>query len=105
MKECYPVTFRKQVHSSFSGMDSEDVWLEYSVNLLMPPCIGLEVSFGNWYATITSLHVDLKKGKIEAFTESDKEIYNAMMNQEPARRTIREIVKEWTVAGWKVEKR
>jgi hypothetical protein len=100
----YPILFRKQIHASFSGMSSEDVWLERVVILPVPPCIGLEVSYDDWNATITSLHADLESGIVEAFTEDDKEIYNGLLNSEPYR-PLKEIVKEWVKSGWKVEKK
>ena len=100
----YPVLFRKQIHASFSGMSSEDVWLERVTILPIPPCIGLEVSYGDWYATIVSLHVDLESGITEAFDVDDKEIYNGLLHG-TSHRLLREIVNEWVKAGWKIEKK
>lgn len=82
-------------------MSSMDVELERSVILPIPPCIGLEVSDGEWAATITALWVDLEDGITFAITGDDKEIYEAQLRRE-AHRTIEEITKEYTDSGWVV---
>lgn len=95
---CYAVRFRMQVHSSFSAASSSDVWLERTVQLPIPPCVGLEVSEGYWSAKITNLYLPLERGIVEAWGE-DKEIYDALRNRETPR-PIEEIVKEYEDCGW-----
>ena len=76
--------------------------MERTVVLPIPPCLGLEVSDGDWSAAINSLYLPIETGVVEAWSE-DKEIYNAMANKQP-HRSIQEITKEYEEAGWQLRK-
>ncbi len=98
----YRVFFRKQIHGSFSSCSSADVWVYRLVELPFAPFQGLEVADGDWDAVVQSVCYEIDKAKIVAFTEEDKEIYDAQLRRVP-HRTVQEIAREYTDAGWFIE--
>jgi G:T-mismatch repair DNA endonuclease (very short patch repair protein) len=98
------IKFRLQIHGAFASASSEDVYMYRLVEMPFPPFVGMEVSDGDDFdVTVHEVWWHGSKGRYEAFVESDKEIYNAMLHREP-HRDIKEIVKEWKESGWKEDK-
>jgi hypothetical protein len=96
------IVFKKQVHSGFSAMSSNDVYLHHLVELDFLPLIGMEVIDGEWSATVLSL--TCKDGIVFAWTYEDKELYEAALSPDPRQkaRSIDEVVSDWVAEGWSV---
>ncbi len=100
------IIFKKQIHSCFASMSSNDVYLHRVVHLPFVPHVGMEVIEGDeWSDTVKSLCV--KDGLLFAITDSDKELYEAGFNRMTGNgatkpRSIDEIVSEYVSDGWAV---
>jgi len=111
------VIVKKQIHSCFAGpyiekygykigreianFVSEDVWIFKGVNLPFAPFVGLTIADGDWSDTIVEVIYKCVEDCFIAYTEDDKEIYNAKLHKEN-HRSIDEVVKEYLEQGWKL---
>lgn len=99
---CYAVRFRLQIHSCVATASSADIFMERIVTMPIPPAAGMEVSEGDWSATVAQIYVNLDaKHPIQAFVEADKEIYNALLQRRP-HRPLSEIAADYEKSGWRV---
>lgn len=93
----------KQIHGSFSAGSYKDVWLKKEIDLPFSPFIGLQIFDGNnLEAQVKEIVYRTDTQELTLYTEDDKEIYNAELNNQP-HRPMEEIVKDWTDSGWEKE--
>lgn len=92
---------KKQIHSSFSSVSLDDVWLERRFDLPFAPFVGLNLVDGEWNCNIEELIYDISKEEFVAYTESNTEIYYAALNK-INHRPIEEIVAEYEMYGWAI---
>ena len=96
----FKIVFKKQVHSCFQSISSGDVFLHRLVEMPFVPPVGMEVYDGDWSATVEKLC--WKDGTVYAITTADKELYDADLRREKKKRSIEEVVAEYTHDGWAV---
>jgi len=92
------IKLKKQIHGDFATASSKDRWLKKEIESPIAPFIGLQISMGNFKATIKEVVVT--NNGIECWDEEDMELYNANLHKWEKVRSIDEIVKEWLEIGW-----
>lgn len=90
----------QQIHGTFASSSSQDVWLERRFDLPFAPFSGLGLSDEGFECAIVEVEYDAAKQEFRCYIESEKEIYNAVLNHKP-HRPIAELVAEYLENGWK----
>ena len=101
----YEINLRMQIHSGFSSLSSEDVFLEKNIILPFVPFTGLSVHYedSDFEATIKEVYWDITGQVFQCYCGDDKKLYNAKLHNHECR-ALSEIVKEYTDIGWEIKK-
>lgn len=98
----FNVVVRKQIHGCFAAASTRDKYVERVLSLPFAPFVGLHLRNGDWSAVLCEVSWQDGNQKFVAYTEPDKELYNAELHQTP-KRPIDDIVKDYTDDGWFLE--
>lgn len=94
---------RKQIHSCFAALSSNDVWLYYEFELPFLPYEGLKILGENIEVKINECYWDLEEKEFRLYAESDKQFYDVHNSMKDYSKTdeFRQYLKdEYLDYGW-----
>ena len=96
-------TIRKQVHSCFATMSSNDVWLEFDFELPFYPYEGLTIVKGDIEENIVVAYWDCNRKKMMLTAEEDTtfhDVKNCMKDYSDSPE-FKKLIKEYKLLGWR----
>jgi hypothetical protein len=102
------VTLRKQIHSCFASVSSEDVWVNKVIEMPMIPLVGLTIqSDGGLHEEIEEVIYNISSGEIIAYVGEDETFYDVNKPSEYFAETpeFKALVQKYLDQGWEIKER
>ena len=98
------IIVKTQIHGCVAAASSEDKWVYKVFGLPFAPFEGLTIEHTTKKGEIDSYEIkevvwDTDKQCFICYTASDREIYDALLSNQP-HRTMQEIIDEYFIADW-----
>ncbi len=99
------ITIIKHIHSCFAAVASWDKWVKRTVDIPIPPFVGLSIHDDDFEAEIKSVSIDSEAGEINCYTDPDIELYDRHNPLDPGqdeyrKQRVAEIQQEYIKDGW-----